>query len=342
MRHLIVRLSALGDVAATLPAVKHFADTRGGEIHWVVGEIAAPLLRAMPWISRIFTVCESKLLRGSRVEQISEGVQLWAKLAGRRYDTVATLHVDRRFHLLAAPVLASQRIELTKNDRSRMLIRGRNQTMEFTRILLGRDGCLDDLKVDYSLWPLLADAIRSEQPRILLVPGGARNVMRDSPHRRWPVTKYAYLARELRRLGMRVSLIGAKDDDWVRPAFQGIDCDDWIGAFELPALLDAMQEADLVVTHDTGPLHLAALTRVPILALFGPTNPSEVVARRPGVHVIHGGDHLPCRPCYDGRELPLCSTYACMDSIDAEVVLARCLSLVGSSRTSLHPVNVIS
>ncbi|MEK7765252.1 MAG: glycosyltransferase family 9 protein, partial [bacterium] len=85
-------------------------------------------------------------------------------------------------------------------------------------------------------------------------------------------------------------------------------------------------------TNDSGPMHLAALLRVPVVAIFGPTVPAFGYAPWPvgGTrHAVLGLD-LPCRPCtpHGGARCPI-GTHECMTGISVERVTADVLSLVG-------------
>ena len=97
-----------------------------------------------------------------------------------------------------------------------------------------------------------------------------------------------------------------------------IDC---IGGTTLPQFISLADTCSLVVSHDTGPLHLAGLSHAPVLALFGPTDPGSFLPRRPGVRVLWGGEDLACRPCYDGRDFAPCESNGCMQAITVAAVL---------------------
>jgi heptosyltransferase-2 len=172
---------------------------------------------------------------------------------------------------------------------------------------------------------------------VVLVPGGARNVLRESALRRWPVERYRAIAEGLLAAGHRVTLVGDGADAWVRPAFAGLDVRDEIGARAIEGTLALMGRADLVITHDTGPLHLAALVRAPILALFGPTVPSQFMPRHAGAEALWGGSELACRPCYDGREFASCANNLCMQDIPVAAVLARALAMLAAHEPGTTP-----
>ena len=69
------------------------------------------------------------------------------------------------------------------------------------------------------------------------------------------------------------------------------------GKTDLPGLAGLLAACGVVVTNDTGPMHLAAALGVPTLSLWGPSDPGEV-APPGGTHRTVGGPALPCRPCF--------------------------------------------
>jgi heptosyltransferase-2 len=144
------------------------------------------------------------------------------------------------------------------------------------------------------------------------------------------------VAEELRRAGHLVTLVGDASDTWVRSHFAGVDVQDEIGAHGLAGTLAIMSTADLVITHDTGPLHMAQLVRAPLLALFGPTMPSQFVGDN-AAGVLWGGTHLACRPCYDGREFATCSNNLCMQDISVAAVVNRALAMLGARHLASPP-----
>jgi heptosyltransferase-2 len=147
------------------------------------------------------------------------------------------------------------------------------------------------------------------------VPGGARNVLRESPHRRWPVGAYRAVAERLAGAGLRVALVGDANDRWVLEHFAGLEIVDLLGTLALRDTLRVLRDAAIVLSHDTGPMHLARLVRAPLVALFGPTTPSEFMLEDERTTVLWGGRHLACRPCYDGRDFAECGDNVCMQSI---------------------------
>jgi heptosyltransferase II len=343
-RYLIVKLAALGDVAMAstlLAAIRR--QQPDAHVTWLCGSRVADLVRLLPGVDEVLVADEVRLLRGSVLQRLAALLHVWRLLGLRRVDVLVLAHADRRYRALVATVRAGRRRTLVQTPSPRMLpIPGRYHGDEYVRLLDDRDshgpivghGTLADVRA--ALPP------RSGPPvGVVLVPGGTRNVLRESALRRWPVERYRDVASRLRDAGHAVTLVGDAADEWVRPFFAGLEVRDEIGAHDLAGTLGLLAAADLVISHDTGPLHLARLVRAPLLALFGPTSPSQFVTEDPLTGVIWGGGNLACRPCYDGREFAACRDNLCMQEIAASTVVERALTMLAGTRTSPLPLVVL-
>ena len=321
-RALILKFGAIGDVIMAIPAV-HALHASGYEIDWVCGAAIEPVLACYPWI-RTIVADERALLTGSPAAKLRGLLHLWRKIGRSRYDLCATLYYDARYRLMTAPVRAGRKLLLSHEIRDRRLLPGRHHTDEYARILLG---LADDVR-PVSLAPIPAAQLppspiaRTDgRPRVLIAPGGARNLLRDDALRRWPVESYIAVTQQLLDHGRDVVLIGGPDDLWVRTAFQGLAVTDRIGSLSLPETLALMQASDVLLTHDTGPLHLGGITGVGILGIFGPTDPRGRLPQRAGTVALWGGEGFACRPCYDGRDYAPCHSNDCVRQVSPEMVL---------------------
>ncbi len=333
-RVLIVKLGAIGDVIMAVPAAYQLY-LAGHSVDWVCGPAVLPVLGFYPWIQPL-AADEQRLLRGSTLQRGREFARLWRSLrrlsAGEPYDLVATLYYDRRYRLLTLPVHARRRLKLSPQDRAHRLLPGRHHTDELARILLGRPDEVTPLSLPPV--PVQREALpesplpSSRLPRVVLVPAGARNLLADDALRRWPAENYVRLADMLLERGFEVVLAGGPGDEWVQPLFASLAVVDRIGQLALPETLALLDSADVTVTHDTGPLHLAGLTRTGIIALFGPTNPREKLPQRPGAVALWGGEGFACRPCYDGRSFAPCPANDCLRQLSPEHVFEEVLSML--------------
>jgi len=328
MRVLILKFGAIGDVIMTIPAA-HQLHLQGNEIDWVCGGAVLPILKLYPWINPI-VIDDRALLTGSAIAKLKVLLRLWKQLAGRSYSLAATLYYDKRYRALTLPIRAQRKLLLSHADRNLRLLPGRHHTDEFARILLN----LPDQVRPLPLAPVPAEDLppsplpRIGKPRVILAPAGAKNMLADDLLRRWQPENYVALAASLLDHGIEVVLIGGPGDAWIQPQFSSLPVTDLIGQLALPQTLALLDEADVLVTHDTGPLHLAGITRTGIVSIFGPTDPRGRLPQRPGTVAIWGGEGFACRPCYDGHSFAPCPANDCMAQITPTMVLAEVLKLL--------------
>ena len=327
---LIVKLAAIGDVAMALPMITALrSENAQTRITWLCGMIAAPLLRCVDGIEDVIAVNETSVLAGNRARKAQAVMAAWSALRGKRFDLVLTAHTDSRYRLFGARVHANERRWLGERSARSRLVAGRYYGDEYVRLVTGVDNGTalrfepPPLRVELDRGVGVRLAQLDARPMVALAPGGARNPGHDDPLRRWPVARYAEVARELVRQGRRVLLTGAPHDALVRPAFEGIDVVDLVGATTLPGLVALYARCGVVVTHDSGPLHLARLSGAPLVGLFGPTSPASMLCEDARAIALWPGATLPCAPCYDGRSFAPCADNICMQRIGSNDVLAR-------------------
>jgi heptosyltransferase-2 len=319
---LIVKFGQIGDVIMALPAVRLLHE-QGFEIHWVCGKAVRPLLECYSWIS-LLPVDDRAILRGGFWERTRHVAKFLSRTVVESYDLCATLNYDRRFHLLTMPIRARRKLALSRHSRETALLAGRHHTDEYVRVILGtEDSCRDE-----SYMPIRPDNLPPStwianplSRRIVLVPGGTNNVLGQQILRRWPIENYVALAQRLRDQGCEIVLLGGVEDMWVKPYFQHLDAVDCLGTLSLPEVISVCDACDGVISHDTGPLHLAGLSRACLVGIFGPTDPSTFLPRRPSVAGVWGGQGFACRPCYDGRNFAPCQFNGCMHQVTPELVL---------------------
>jgi heptosyltransferase-2 len=318
-RILIVKLAALGDavMASTmLPALRE--QWPEAHVTWLCGRGIAPLVHCFEGVDKVITIEEKKLLTGSLPVRVATLAAVMAGHAGNFYDLCLIAHKDWRYRLI--PLVARCCTVRALGGRNGP-VPGRWHGDEYRRLALGEDGPLvasaplATLRRNAACRPILREIVPTV---VLLVPGGARNVMRDDDQRRWPIENYRTLAALLLAQGVPVALVGGPGDRWVESTFAGLDVTSYIGRMGISGLLALLSRAAACVTHDTGPLHLAYLAGTPTVALFGPTLSAEKVPPYAAVRVLSAA--MPCVPCYDGRDYALCPDASCMQALAPEVV----------------------
>lgn len=117
-------------------------------------------------------------------------------------------------------------------------------------------------------------ATREDSPRLGVFAG-----TENSPGKRWPVDRWSHLLNALsaKHPDLRIDLFGTSGDAAVNSriaqAFAEDQVTDWSGKTSLVDLCERIADVDVVVCNDSGGMHLANLLGVPVVAIFGPTNP---------------------------------------------------------------------
>ncbi len=146
------------------------------------------------------------------------------------------------------------------------------------------------------------------------------------PSKRWPAARFAELAGRLRAdRGAQVVLTGAAEEADVASAVTsaGSPAASLVGRTSLRLLLAVMGKASLFITNDTGPMHMANALRLPVVALFGPTEPLATAPFHPPAAVLH--KPAPCGPCLY-RTCPY--DHRCMTAIFVEEAFAACAAFL--------------
>jgi heptosyltransferase-2 len=156
------------------------------------------------------------------------------------------------------------------------------------------------------------------KPVTVLCPGAEYG-----PAKRWPAKHYAELAQRLAARGAAVWMIGSEGDaaigEQVARESEGAAIN-LCGKTDLASAIDLMSVADLVVSNDSGLMHVAAALGRPLVALYGSSSPAHTppLADSARIARIEG---LACSPCYQ-RECPL-GHFRCMNELTPEHVLAQ-------------------
>ena len=152
------------------------------------------------------------------------------------------------------------------------------------------------------------------RPAICIVPGSIATT------RRWPPERFAELADRLSgHTGGNIVVVGGRGDREISGQIAGlmekkpVDLTGRLGIRELMAVLSL---SDLVVSNDTGPMHLAWTLGSPVITFIGAADPRGTGPSGPHVHVIR--KDLECSPCIK-EECPEGNT-ACLDLITVDEV----------------------
>lgn len=345
-RVLLIRLRLIGDVVFTTPAIRALR-RRFPRAHlaYVVEPAAAPVVAHNSHLDEVIVAPRAGGLR-----QLGADLALGRRLRAGRWDLAIDFHGGPRSSLLAwlsrAPVRLGYEIPgrtwmYTHRVARPRALRPRHSVENQWDLLvpLGiapptRAADPVEMPVDAqaagSLAARLAAAGVVEGDRLLVV-----HVSAGNPFRRWPQAHFVEVTRSLAAAHARRRVIvtsgpsereaAAAVIDQAReglpPAARGriVSCGE-LSVAELRALAD---RAALYIGGDSGPLHVAATSRVPIVGLYGPTLPARSAPWRDPTSASQslGIETLPCRPCDQRRCEP--GDFRCLTWIlPADVVSA--------------------
>lgn len=157
--------------------------------------------------------------------------------------------------------------------------------------------------------------LTQEQPMLILCPGAE-----FGPAKRWPEEHYAAIASEKLRAGWQVLILGSPKDQSVAKKIMTLTanrCVDLTGKTQLSEAVDLLSLAQVVVSNDSGLMHIASSLQKPLIALYGPTSAAVTPPLSKQAQVLTLT--LPCQPCFK-RECPL-SHHRCMRELTPVKVL---------------------
>lgn len=288
MKALVVKLSSLGDVVHTLPALTDAQRALPGiRFDWVVEEALAEIPQWHPAVDRVIPIA---LRRGRRKPlhylRSAEWRQTRRALAAEAYDVV----IDAQGLLKSACVARmaiGPRAGLDRRSareplaswtyHRRLPVAPQQHAIERTRLLFAQ-------ALKYALPDTLGEAgvVLPRSSASSLLP--KRSVVfchaTARPEKSWPVEHWALLARQVAEKGVTVLLPSGSADELAQAqdivANSGSDAVFALPRTSLHEIASLINAAAAVVSVDTGLGHLAAALSIPGVALYGPTRPALV------------------------------------------------------------------
>ena len=329
MRILIVRLGALGDVVHTVPlAAALFRRLPGAAVDWVVDERYAALLRTVPELDRRIalagggrTAAAWRALRRA-LRAVRYDVALDAQGLGKS-ALVARLSGARRVVGFTAPFL---------RERSARWLYTETVDPGRPRHVVDRNlGLLAGVGVADRAWSF---PFRPPAPPTAEAPRGAFAVLNPNaawPTKRWPPERYGAVAEHLRRVhGLPCVVIWGPEDEPRAAAV--VAASGGAAALAPPTnlveLASLLRAAALLVSGDTGPLHLAAALGTPVVGLYGPSDPVRNGPWSLADEVVSAFPDCGCaaRRAAGGRPVPMVrrcrAATPCLHALTAERVCA--------------------
>ncbi len=338
MKILIVKLSAIGDVVQTLPALealkKNYPDS---EITWVVEEPAAGILEGHPLIDRLLVSKRKKWLRMIKnpftaVEGFRHVIRFVQELRGIRYDIAIDFQGLFKSGIVIGLARAGRKIGFDHSRELSFLFLNEklppydvekhalDRYLDVARYLGARDPsprC--SLPIDQEREDIKhrLEGIKDRGRMLIVVNPVARWTTKL-----WPDKNFAELAdRLIREKNAVIIFTGSGEDRALNDRILLMMEEravNWAGETTLKELAALASLSDLFITTDTGPMHLAAAAGARIVALFGPTAPWRTGPYGTSHTVVRTG--IDCSPCYQ-RQCDI--NTQCMSGISVEEVMRK-------------------
>jgi heptosyltransferase-1 len=299
---LFIRLRLLGDIIFTIPSIQifkeNFPDTK---VYYVVEEKFKEIGQLIPGVQQLIVVPRKMGLK-----------KMWKFRKDVRnigFDTVIDFHSGPKSAQLTWLTGAKLRIGYQTPNRNWAYNRltPRNFGDSPAHSVYNQAKLLEHLGIPVSVESLpqypeitisethisntLKEAVKKEKKAVIHV--GAGNPFRD-----WGIENFSALISRLKEQGIRVFLIGSGQEEEKRGNYLSdlLGVDDFTGKLSIAQLYFLISNSDVYVGADSGPLHVASLTAVPLVALYGPNIPGiSGPWRKKDVSIIQRP--MACRPC---------------------------------------------
>ena len=322
-RILLIKPSSLGDIIHGLPVLKAFRyKWPDAKISWVIKDVYGDILNGNPLIDDLILLNKNSLTTSI--------LSFRKKLRQGRFDLTVDMQGLFRSGFVAflsgapvrvgfsnaremAPLFYTYKVDAPLNlhavDRNLKLAASlgcENQEIDFPLNLS------EEVQQKVSRY-LQKNQLDTKHPLITFVPGARWE------KKRWPALLFSRLGNLLNQeLSAGIIVAGSREEKGLIheirsamkiPSSEATD-------FSLQKLTALLIKSDVVVTNDSGPMHIAAAKGTPVVALFGPTDPQRTGPYTKKCIIIH--KEMECAPCF--RKHCNQNSFECMESITVEEV----------------------
>ena len=330
-RILVVKPSSLGDIVHSLPFLNSLKTSfPRAEIHWVVAKGLEGLLECHPMVDRLIVIQKDMWKKLSRTtDTIKEVSKLLKDIRNEQYDIAVDLQGLFRSGLITMATNAPVRIGFSDARGGAALFNKRKveggkdiHAVERYMKIAAELGC-DEKNI---IFPFpLCDCDMSEIDRVksdlkdyaVIVPGARWDT------KIWEAENFGRIAS---MLPIKSVVIGSRSDQQIADKVvqtSGGKAFSLAGSTSLKELISLIRQARLVISNDSGPMHIAAGFHIPVVAIFGPTSPVRTGPYGSNNIVLQGD--VPCAPCFKKR----CKDMRCMTAITVETVYEKIRAITG-------------
>ncbi len=342
---LIIKLGAIGDVLMTAPSFevikKKYTDAK---VSLLIGNWSKELVKTNPYIDEIICINENMFWK----KKVFRLAALFFLLKKKKFDIVYVMHWSNLFNLFVFLLGIKERIGFDRLGRGRFL----------TKKIPFCEG--DRIYTVYKYLSLVDDNIKQYNPQINvfftdnelksaermlkdcgitnpgyiigIAPGGGENPKTKMPIKRWPEKYFIEVVKKINiELHAPVLLFGSEKEADICLNIEKTIGESRLlinlcGKTTLRQTAALLNKCYLVITNDSGLMHLAIAGGSKTISIFGPTPPWDKLPSD-DKHVYFY-KNLSCSPCYKNGTFPRCPTIACMEAITPEEVFRKIKELL--------------
>jgi heptosyltransferase I len=368
---LLIKLSAVGDVAHTIPVLNKLRRRYPtAQLDWLVTPAIAELLRHHPAITNVIEFERKDWSTPWRLTPFVAYARLAARLRAATYDLVVDMHGQFRTAALTLATGAPARIGF---DRPRASVwdasprkipeQARKHAWQGARegswvaythhipvptldlhavdryLNVGPILGLDREPADFS-FPIPQSAVSRVDTLLGEHGASCAGIVIMAPGtiwetKRWGSDKFAKVAEHFLSKGFAVILIGSQRERVVCEEVAALapGAVDLAGMTTLSELAALIRRSAISITNDSGPMHLAVALGRPVVSIFGPTDPIWIGPYQRANAVLQAD--LQCSPCYLRRLKHCHHDHACMHNISPLAVIERAEGFLAAKQDRL-------
>ena len=330
---LAIRLSSIGDIILTTPLFRIIKKVSPeSELHVITKKEFSSLLANNPNIDRLFLFDSNNG---------STEIKKWkTRFRKEQYDFIADLHNNIRSLIMSADYPPSKIRRLKKYKRERfLLVHFKENTYRFIRPVAQR-------YIDvFRPWELIDDRIGAE----LFWPDEVKqkidNMFQDLDQftaiapgayhetKRWPLDRFCHLADKIYEHNRKpIVFFGGPGESVYNEKMQNllkIPYINLMGKLKLSESAYLLSKASLLISNDTGLMHMAGAVKTPVVAIFGSTVKELGFFPYRNKHNVMEILDLKCRPCsHIGRSKCPQKHFSCMKDISIEMVFQAAKKII--------------
>jgi len=323
---LVIKIGAVGDVVLASPSLRAIRE-RFPKAHITVltGVESRQILQNCPYVDELIIYN-----KGFIKKNLFNFIKLARNIRRAGFDIVIDFQNSSKSHILSFFSMAPKRFGYKNKKLGFLLNYGIKDVKVGLPPVQHQFRVLDLLKIplkneNLEIWPseddfkfvdefLSGQWLMPEQPLVGINIGGSLKWRT----KRWPKDKLFEICDELAKKNIRVVFTGTKDyQNLARDIIAKINSKpiNAVGKTSVNQLAALIKRLNAFISTDSAPMHIAAAVSVPVVAVFGPTDPRRHIPPAKNIIVIE--KRLRCSPCYKSN----CRKFKCMKEIDVQEIM---------------------